>query len=370
MGSMAAWQLAAAGTDVLAFEQFGIGDRRTAAGGESRALFRALEPRTGPTPLVDRAIQLWEQLEEESGHSLYVRSGTLVIGKRSSARMRALVDLAGGGRGLEVLDHLETRRRYPAHIVGPDDLAVFENQGGALRSEPAVVAAARLAGKRGARFVTGHPVTRIESGPAGVTLEAGGRTYRARKAVVTPGLWTSTLLPELAPHVVTRRCALSWWAANDPALFTPERFPCFVRESAGRARSGAEYFGMPALDGSSVKFAKLDTYGLVAPTDRLDQYLEDAVIETDRARLRESLTGLHDYPHRIHVAMEGFTADGAPVIGPLPGRENVIVAAGFSGGGFRIASAMGEVLAGIATSGTVPESVAGLSVERFAAARS
>ncbi|HJP78334.1 MAG TPA: N-methyl-L-tryptophan oxidase [Pseudonocardiaceae bacterium] len=370
MGSMTAWRLAAAGSDVLGFDQFGIGDPWTAAG-ESRALVRALVPQNDFLPPVDRAIELWQQLAEESGCSLYVKSGTLVIGKQSSARMRAMAD-AAAGFGFEVLDHHETRRRYPAHIMATEDIAVFENEGGVLRSELAVVAAARLAENHGARLVTGHSVERIESGPGGVTLEAAGQTYRVRRAVVTPGAWTSTLLPELAPHVTARRCVTAWWAVDDAALFTPERFPSFVRSSydtTGAALAGKTYFGFPSLDGASVKFARSGTYGPVPPTDRLDQHLEDSIVEAHRARLRATLTGLHDQPHRIQVTMDGFTPDRAPVLGPLPGKDNIILATGFSGTGFQFASAIGDLLAGIATSGTVPDSVARLSVTRFAHTR-
>ncbi|MGW6659665.1 N-methyl-L-tryptophan oxidase [Rhodococcus sp. NPDC055024] len=373
MGSMAAWQLASAGVDVIGIDQFGIGDRRIAAGGESRGLVRSLIHRPGSFTVSARAIELWRQLQEESGKSLYVESGSLLIGHKSAARMQQVIGMARtAGPDFEVLDHRDLEHRYPAHVVGPSDVGVYEREGGVLRSDLAVIAAAQRAVDLGARMVTGHAVDRIESDSTGVTVEAGGTTYRARKVVVTPGPWTSALLPELAAIVATYRIMIAWYSVNEPALFTPERFPSFVRGDDDTTGSqgvlGENYFGFPSLDGGSIKFAKLNVCGPVTPTDRLDQYVEDELIRADQERLRATLHGVHDHPHRTLIAMEGFTADSNPVIGSLPSRENVIVAAGFSGSGFGYASAVGEILKDLATTGRQREHMAELAVDRFATA--
>ncbi|MGW6659662.1 FAD-dependent oxidoreductase [Rhodococcus sp. NPDC055024] len=372
IGSMTAWRLAAAGVDTLCFDQFEIGDQRTAASGESRGVVRALHLRPEFGPIVDRSIDLWKHLEAESGRSLYVDSGSLLISKRSSARTQQLIDTVESGHlAMEILDHHEIGRRYPAHLVGPDDVGLFERAGGVVRSDLAVIAAAEVAQRHGARMVTGHAVDRIETRAEGVEIEAGGRVFTARKAVVTPGPWASALLPQLAPYVVAQRIMIAWWAVRDPSLFTPEVFPSFVRGSSdttGEAVLGDDYFGFPMVDGGSIKFAKLNTCGTVTPTEPLSQLVEDQLVAADSARVRAYLTGLHDHPHRTHVAMEGFTPDGLPIIGPMFGDQNVIVATGFSGSGFGPAAGWGEVLANLVVSGDAPPIVSELSPKRFSAA--
>ena len=48
------------------------------------------------------------------------------------------------------------------------------------------------------------------------------------------------------------------------------------------------------------------------------------------------------------AGLEAFTHDELPVIGPVPGVEGVIAAAGFSGHGFALSPVVGDVLARLA----------------------
>lgn len=51
-----------------------------------------------------------------------------------------------------------------------------------------------------------------------------------------------------------------------------------------------------------------------------------------------------------------MTPDARPLLGPVPGLDGLIVAAGFSGMGFKIAPAVGESIAGL-IAGPPPGSV-------------
>jgi sarcosine oxidase subunit beta len=51
---------------------------------------------------------------------------------------------------------------------------------------------------------------------------------------------------------------------------------------------------------------------------------------------------------RSWAGLEAFTLDGLPVIGPVPDVRGLLVAAGFSGHGFALSPAVGEVLARLA----------------------
>jgi glycine/D-amino acid oxidase-like deaminating enzyme len=66
------------------------------------------------------------------------------------------------------------------------------------------------------------------------------------------------------------------------------------------------------------------------------------------------------------AGLEAFTPDDLPVLGPVPGLDNVLLAAGFSGHGFALSPIVGEALAGLAL-GTEARSElwTGLGAERF-----
>ena len=71
MGSMATWQLAQAGADVVGFEQYGLAHDRGAIGGESRLFRMAYHEGAEYVPLLRRARELWGELAEATGRPLF-----------------------------------------------------------------------------------------------------------------------------------------------------------------------------------------------------------------------------------------------------------------------------------------------------------
>jgi sarcosine oxidase len=66
---------------------------------------------------------------------------------------------------------------------------------------------------------------------------------------------------------------------------------------------------------------------------------------------------LNPDPIRTSAYMEGYTnppgsPSGYPLVGHLPGEDDIIVMAGFSGSGFKFSPAMGEIGADLALDGT------------------
>ena len=51
------------------------------------------------------------------------------------------------------------------------------------------------------------------------------------------------------------------------------------------------------------------------------------------------------------AGLEAFTPDDLPMIGPIPGIEGFVIAAGFSGHGFALSPMIGDVLARLALGG-------------------
>jgi sarcosine oxidase subunit beta len=51
---------------------------------------------------------------------------------------------------------------------------------------------------------------------------------------------------------------------------------------------------------------------------------------------------------RSWIGLEAFMPDELPVIGPVPGIDGLLVAAGFSGHGFALSPVVGDVLARLA----------------------
>jgi sarcosine oxidase len=67
--------------------------------------------------------------------------------------------------------------------------------------------------------------------------------------------------------------------------------------------------------------------------------------------VRRHLPGLNPDPVRVSAFMEGYTDSTRPLVGPLPDCDDIILLAGFSGQGFKLSPAMGDIAADLALEG-------------------
>jgi sarcosine oxidase len=207
VGSMASWQLAARGLHVVGIDRFMIPGPFSAYAGESR-VFRMVYAEGGHyTPLLQRARDLWRELEAETGAELLRATGVVTIMDHDHPDHEALLR-AGQERGLayEVVTGDEARRRLPQHLVRDTDVALFDPEGGFVLSERAVFTAVRLAERHGPRSWA--------AGRYSVSSRAsrGGRCGLTRKRSGHAGCWYRWVP---APG----RCARRWERIS----------PCFPR---------------------------------------------------------------------------------------------------------------------------------------------
>jgi len=345
VGSMALWQLADRGIPAVGFEQFAPGHDRGAAGGESRVFRVAYHEGSGYTPWLLEARDEWRRLERAADVRLLDQCGYLEIAAADAPSIAAtLAGIEEHGLDHEVLDARAAQKRFPAHRFRADDLAVLDRTGGALWPEYAVVSAARQAVARGARLVRRTRVERIEADDDGVTVHAGGRQWRFGSAIVTAGAWTRQLLPEIAGTVTPTRLSLAWFPAIEPARFLPAVFPAF-----GRTVGETFVYGIPTVDGRSVKVAttRIDDPDPVDP-DRLDREVPGPVLERIAEVVAEYLPGLVPDPVRAAAYVDGYTPDGHGLVGLHPDHPNLVLVAGLSGHGFKLAPVFGKAAADLA----------------------
>lgn len=346
MGSMCLWQLARRGINAVGFEQFAPGHDRSAAGGETRIFRTAYREGSQYLPLLLDAQAEWRHLELESGRQLLNLCGGLMIGDPTASHMVNVMQcVADANLPHEVLDRHQAATRYPQHLLHGDEIAVLDQQAGFLRPEYAVASAARCAQSLGARVLTDCHVTAVEPDRDAVRIVTPDRTYTVGTAVVTAGPWAGMFTR--SPGVEARRLIMTWFPAVDPDLFSPTRFPIFVRQD-----QDFDISGIPTVEGTMVKVALNTDYGSVADPSRLDRNIGHEELRKVSDAVRRFFSGLVPVPCRVSTYVEGYTADGHGVVGVLPEAPNVIVGYGFSGHGFKMSPTFGKVLAELATEGT------------------
>ena len=361
MGSMALWQLARRGLEVVGFEQFRLGHANGGYSGETRMFRTAYSNGTHWVPALVAARALWRSLEGECGMKLLDLNGFASIGRPGTPNLDRLIACArSAGLAIDVLDAAQARARFPALAVDDGEVAVFDAAGGLVKAERAVMAALEQAKAHGARIQAECRVTGIEPQGDRVAVRTSEGPFAFRSVVVTAGAWASTFLPDglVKPH----RVALHWYLARRPELFTPQAFPPHIRYDQGRS-----ICLFSSQDDTLVKAAIGGSLGLLD-----DPAAARAAEPWERPILSDAIArhypDLWPEPIRSESYVDGFTPDGDAVIGSLPGSPNVLVAAGFSAHGFKVAPVIGAALADLAETGGTALPLDHLRLGRYAEA--
>lgn len=356
MGAQAAWRLAARGADVVAFDRFAPGHDRGAAGGDTR-IFRSAhfeDPRY--VPLLRHADQLWDELQRQSGRKLRELVGCLLMGSSQHEQMRTVAEsIDQHDLDHEVLDAAAMAKRFPQYPLDDGDVAILDRRAGYLRPELSVLTAAARAEQLGARVHRYTTVTRIVPSGNGVDVVSEAGVEHVEVAVVTPGPWINTLLPDLGVRIHIRRLINAWFVPTRHDWFGDEA-PAFIRTTP------AHCYGIPSPDGCAVKMGL--SFPMHKPADdpsRLNREVDPAELTAFTDITTRYMPDLSPDPVRLSVYMEGYTDSTRPVVAPLPGAPAIVVLAGFSGHGFKLSPAMGDIAADLALDGGTSQPIGFLS---------
>jgi len=368
IGSAAVAHIARRGGRVLGIDRFTPPHDRGSSHGQTRLIRLAYFEHPDYVPLLARAFQLWDDLAAERGRRLLARTGLLLAGP-AEGEVIAGTDRAAREHALSVerLSAAEAEHRWPAFQIPPDWRAIHEPQAGALFVEDCVRAHLEAARAAGATLLCDTTVTACHLDGARPSLETGEGRFLARRLVLCPGAWAGDLTRQPGPLGIefeVLRKPLFWLrptaggprepsgAGGDrvPQGFDEETLPCF-----GFDTPEGFFYGMPAFDERGVKVAcHSGGRTITAPTalDRSVDPAERLAIDRWADTHLPALAAAHGATLTDHVAcLYTMSPDRHFLVGPHPADERVILAAGFSGHGFKFAPVIGEALADLALEG-------------------
>jgi sarcosine oxidase len=367
MGSATAYQLAGRGKRVLGLEKFSPAHDRGSSHGRSRIIRQAYFEDPAYVPLLLRAYELWEQLERETGRELMTLTGGLMVGRREGELVSGSSRSAEKhGLPYELLDADEIKDRFPPFSPDPDTVALYEEKAGFVKPEETVRAHLDRAASLGAELRFEEPVLSWEAVPSGVRVETPEGSYQAERLVISPGAWAPQLLAGLGlPLEVTRQVMYWFEPKRFPELFSPDRFPIFMWEP----EDGSVFYGIPdGLDGG-VKAAFHHVGGTACTPETLNKEVRDTEVSRIRERLATHVPDLAGRCLEAKACMYTNTPDEHFVISVHPELEQVAIACGFSGHGYKFCSVVGEILADLATVGSTRHPVGLFSPARLKKAR-
>lgn len=364
MGSAAAYHLASRGKSVLGLERHAPAHALGSSHGQSRIIRQAYFEDPAYVPLLLRAYELWEKLERETGEDLMTLCGGLMVGREDgelvsgSVRSAEEYDLP-----YELLDAGDLARRFPPLSPDPETVALYETKAGFVRPEAAVKAHLDRAAAMGAELRFEETVLRWEASESGTWVETGNGAYEAERLVISPGAWAPDLLAELRlPLEVTRQVMYWFEPTGGLEAFLPDRFPIWIWEPD----DDNAFYGFPAERGDrSVKVAFFRADGVRTTADTIRREVDPQESEFLRGYLKRYIPDLNGRFVDAKACMYTNTPDLHFVVSPHPDHENVVVACGFSGHGFKFCGVIGEILADLAADGSTSHPVSLFSPARL-----
>ncbi|MEN0129362.1 MAG: N-methyl-L-tryptophan oxidase [Brevundimonas sp.] len=343
MGAAAAWQLARRGREVLLLERFGPGHANGASHGSSR-IYRTTYASDDYLDLAQEALGLWRALEQESATSLLTLTGGVSHGLGRDDVADIADAFAERGVPFEWLSADEAHERWPGlRFDGP---VLFESTtAGRVHADRAVAAFQASASAHGASVRHESPVRALQVRAGDVVVDTDDGPISARSVVVAAGAWTPGLLGEdvgLPPVVVTQEQPAHF--AFRPAAAPADDWPVFTHQPREPHSYPSGTYGL-AVPGEGVKVG-FHGVGPVTDPDRRTFRPEPTQLAALRDYVREWIPGA-DPDHLVPISCTYTTTPDHDFV--LDRRDRVVVAAGFSGHGFKFAPAIGRLLADLAT---------------------
>jgi glycine/D-amino acid oxidase-like deaminating enzyme len=178
------------------------------------------------------------------------------------------------------------------------------------------------------------------------------------------GAWLPAVFPEVLRGRIrpTRQVVIYFGTPAGDDRFGPHRMPAWIDLSAGT-------YGVPDLEGRGLKVG-IDTHGPQFDPDDDDRTLDEESVRQTRSWLARRLPAMAYAPIvESRICQYENTPAGDFLIDRHPDYENVWIAGGGSGHGFKHGPAVGEYVAALITRRAEPEARFTLRSQKLDAAR-
>jgi sarcosine oxidase len=226
-------------------------------------------------------------------------------------------------------------------VVPADCIAMHELTAGFLLSERCIAAHVDVALRRGADIRGNEAVMAWSADGRGASVTTTRGTYHAERLVFCGGSWSEKLVSGLGVPLRVSRQVMGWVQPKEPDSFRLGAFPCWAVDPG----DGSLFYGFPmTADGAGLKLARHFPGPTVDP-DALDREASPADESDFRPALKQYLPSADGPIVSMRICMYTNSPDGHFILDRHPRHENVFVAAGFSGHGFKFASVIGQAMA-------------------------
>lgn len=340
MGSSAAYHLAKKGFKVLGLEQFTEAHALGSSHGKTRLIRKAYFEHSDYVPLLHQSYDLWREIERESQESLLHLTGLTIFGSPGSQILKGIKSSR---------DKFDLNVREISSLASKDWNSVFkipqgfigleEPGAGFLEVEKCVRAYLKVAKRLGAELRFEEPCLSWGADSKSVWVETQKEKISADRLIITAGPWTSEVLKDINLKLQVHRVTQFWFKEKTIEVLNQIK-SCFAFDMPY-----GFIYGFPTFHNSrDLKVAIHKPGTKISNPSQVDRALSSEDHQEVSQFLREVLPGIDPNPVEGSVCLYTMTPDEHFVIDRHPSLDRVAFAAGFSGHGFKFASAVGKFL--------------------------
>ena len=351
-GTWTAFHLHQRGAKVTLIDAYGPANSRSSSGDETRVVRCGYGSDGIYSELARRSLSQWRalnnrlRLQEPLWHQagvLWMAAGTDSYTSETRDTLKRL------GMPLEILSPADLRTRFPQFNTDGIDVALFEHDCGVVAARRAVRALAAELETRGVAMVS----ARVEA-PGTPEVRAlptrDGAAVAGDRFVYACGAWLPAVFEDVLGNRIrpTRQVVIYFGTPAGDQRFIAAMLPAWIDFPSG-------IYGTPDIDGRGVKVG-IDEHGGPIDPDRDDRVPDQVSLSRAREWLSRRVPGLAGAPIvETRVCAYENTETGDFLLDRHPGHENVWIAGGGSGHGFKHGPAIGELMARMVLDGEHPD---------------
>ncbi len=366
MGSATCYELAKAGSSVLGLEAQTIVNDEASHSGQTRIVRKAYFEHPDYVPLLKAAYKGWESLEKVTDQPFFHSVGLAYFGKKDHPVLQSVKDSSRlYDLPLQLLNETTASEQLKDFEIPGHYETILEPEAGFVCTDQVIKAYADLAQEHGAVLKENEAVLDWACQKNSVHVNTQNGTYTCDKLILTGGTGNVKLLPESMAEMHVTRQLILWVKPRSSKNLVLGEMPCWVL--APDNEEGI-FYGFPMLP---------RTYGGVPglkvahhyPGERPDQFTE-ATIENEKQKVKAMMSqfmpDVFDDFMEVTRCLYTYSADEHFIIDFVPDtNQQVIVAAGFSGHGFKFVPVIGEILKDLAETGKTEHPIDFLKTSRF-----
>jgi len=342
-GAWTAWHLAKSKRRVLLVEAYGPAHTRASSGGESRIIRMSYGADEIYTRWSKNSLVQWKQLFAAARDRLFHQTGVLWLAGEGDERLsQSIATLKRCAIKHEVMERAALAKRYPQVNFDAVERGLLEPDSGVLMARRATACVVQDAVKRGVSLEMAQIVPPLAKRKLENVETLEGKRISAKQFVFACGPWLGKMFPTLLGQRIfpTRQEVLFFGTPPGDTQFASPALPTWLFTMD-------EVYGMPDLESRGLKLA-LDMHGMRVDPDTQSRIVSPEIIDWARRYVARRFPALKTAPVvETRVCQYENTSNGDFLIDRHPELDNLWLAGGGSGHGFKHGPAFGQYTAAL-----------------------